>query len=83
MGPTRKLKNASRIFSNTGVRNTLYQDQTWGKIDFFEKNVNTFIWYFLMSVYESKSINEHSRKHLSSATNVSTDLGASEMHFQV
>ena len=38
-----------------------------GKSIFLKKGtVNTSIWYFLMSVYESKSINEDSRKHLSS-----------------
>ena len=55
-----------------------------GKSIFLKKGtVNTSIWYFLMSVYESKSINEDSRKHLSRAINVSTGLRASDMHFQV
>ena len=67
-----------------GFQKSFIGPKQGGKIDFFYKmTANTFIWYFFMSVYESKSINVDSRRHLRSTTNCSKNVGASKMHFQV
>ena len=67
-----------------GFQKSFIGPKQGGKIDFFYKmTANTFIWYFFMSVYESKSLNVDSRKHFRSTTNCSKNVGASKMHFQV